>query len=80
MASAEAEVNGVSKSTNERGPSLGGSMACRMHVVQVQVIFFSALAALVGPVQNIFLLTVHYFNSFVLLAQQNNLHPFGIKL
>jgi hypothetical protein len=27
--------------------------------------FCSVLAALVGPVQNIFVLTVHYFNSFV---------------
>jgi hypothetical protein len=34
--------------------------------------FCSALAALVGPVQNIFVLTVsvHYFNSFVPIAQQ----------
>ncbi len=31
--------------------------------------FFSALAALVGPVQNIFFLTLHYFNSFVPIAQ-----------
>jgi hypothetical protein len=30
----------------------------------------SALAALVGPVQNIFFLTVHYFNSFVPIARQ----------
>ncbi len=27
-------------------------------------------AALVGPVQNIFFLTVHYFNAFVSIAQQ----------
>jgi hypothetical protein len=32
--------------------------------------FCSALAALVGPVQNIFFLTAHYFNSFVPIAQQ----------
>jgi hypothetical protein len=32
--------------------------------------FCSALAALVGPVQNIFFLTVHYFHSFVHIAQQ----------
>ncbi len=32
--------------------------------------FCSALAALVGPVQNIFFLTVHYFNSFVFIPQQ----------
>ncbi len=29
----------------------------------VKEIFCSALAVLVGPVQNIFFLTVHYFNS-----------------
>jgi hypothetical protein len=29
-----------------------------------------ALAALVGPVQNIFFLTIHYFNTFVLIGQQ----------
>jgi hypothetical protein len=28
------------------------------------------LAALVGPVQNIFLLPLHYFNSFVPVAQK----------
>jgi hypothetical protein len=32
--------------------------------------FCPALAALVGPVQNIFFLTVHYFHSFVPIAQQ----------
>ncbi len=32
--------------------------------------FCSALAALVSPVQNIFFLAVHYFNFFVLIAQQ----------
>ncbi len=32
--------------------------------------FCSALAALIGPDQNIFLLTVHCFNSFVPIAQQ----------
>ncbi len=32
--------------------------------------FWSALAALVGPVQNIFFLTVHYFDTFVPIAQQ----------
>ena len=32
--------------------------------------FSPALAALVGPVQNIFFLTVHYFNSFFPIAQQ----------
>jgi hypothetical protein len=32
--------------------------------------FSSALAALVGPVQNIIFLTVHYFTLFVPIAQQ----------
>ncbi len=32
--------------------------------------FCSALAALAGPVQNIFFLTVHYFSSFAPIAQQ----------
>ncbi len=32
--------------------------------------FGSGLAALVGPGQNIVFLTVHYFSSFVLIAQQ----------
>ncbi len=32
--------------------------------------FCPALAAPVGPVQNIFFLTVHYFNSFIPIAQQ----------
>jgi hypothetical protein len=32
--------------------------------------FCSALAALVGPVQNNFFFTVHYFNAFVPIAQQ----------
>jgi hypothetical protein len=32
--------------------------------------FCSALATLVGPVQNTYFLTVHYFNSFVPIAQQ----------
>jgi hypothetical protein len=32
--------------------------------------FCPALAALVGPVRNIFFLTVHYFNSIVPIAQK----------
>jgi hypothetical protein len=32
--------------------------------------FCSALAALVGPLQNIIFLTVHYLHSFVPIAQQ----------
>jgi hypothetical protein len=33
-------------------------------------VFCPALSALVCPVQNIFFLTVHYFNSFIPIAQQ----------
>jgi hypothetical protein len=32
--------------------------------------FYPALAALVSPVQNIFFLTIHYFNICILIAQQ----------
>ncbi len=35
----------------------------------------SALAALVSPAQNIFFLTVHYFNSFLPIAQQARQAP-----
>jgi hypothetical protein len=63
----EIEVNGESKRTNERSPSLVGSLglSCQYKT------FYSALTALVGPCStNIFFLTVHYFNSFVPIAQQ----------
>ncbi len=63
----ETEVNGDSKSTNERCPSLVGHCPC----FSVTRDFFSALAALVVSVQNIVFLTVHYFNSFVPIAQQS---------
>jgi hypothetical protein len=58
----ETEVNGDSKSSNERGglPWL----VCWTCVAGTRD-FCSALAALGSPVQNIFFLTVHYFNSFV---------------
>jgi hypothetical protein len=62
----ETEVNGDSKSTNERGPALFDSLgfrACHRD-------FFSALAALVGQVQNIFFLTIQYFNSFDPIGHQ----------
>ncbi len=56
----ETEGNGGSKSTNERGPSLAGCWACRANSRD----FCSALAAIVGPEQNIFK------NSFVSIAQE----------
>jgi hypothetical protein len=51
----ETKVNGNSKSTNKRGPFLVGSLGLLVQAI------YSALAALVGPEQNIFFLTVHYF-------------------
>jgi hypothetical protein len=60
-------VNGDSKSANERGPFLGWFIGL---AVPVQEIFCSVLAALVGPVQNIFFLTIHFFKTFVPIAQQ----------
>jgi hypothetical protein len=63
----ETEVNGDSKSTNEkRVPSWLVLWACRAGTRD----FCPALAALVGPVQNVFFLTVHNFHSFVHIGQQ----------
>jgi hypothetical protein len=58
---------GTRKSTNERGPFLVG---CLVLLAGTREFFCPVLAALVGPVQNIFSLTVHYFNSSVPIAQQ----------
>jgi hypothetical protein len=64
----ETEVNGDLKSTNERGPFLVGKLGLVCRISKID--FCSALAALVGLVQNIFFLTVHYFNSFVPIAKR----------
>jgi hypothetical protein len=56
MLTMEAEVNGDSTRTNDRGPSLFVLWACRASTRD----FCSALAALVCPKQNIFILTVHH--------------------
>ncbi len=61
----ETDVNGESKSTNERDPSLV-RWACHAGTRD----FCTAFAAQVGPVQNIFFLTVHFFSSFFPMAQQ----------
>ncbi len=61
----ETEANGDSKSSNERGPSMVGSLGSSCLYKR----FCPALAALVGPVENIFFGTLHYFNSFVPIAQ-----------
>jgi hypothetical protein len=58
-----------SKSINERGPSLvlgWFRWACPTSTRD----FWSALAALVSPVQNIFFLTAHFYYSFVPIARQ----------
>ncbi len=58
----ETEVNGDSKNTNGRSPSLVVvHWACCADTRE----FRSTLAGLVGPVQNIFFFTIHYLNSFV---------------
>ncbi len=62
--SVETEVKRDSKRTNERGPFLVGTREFRY-----------ALAALVGPVQNIFFLSVHCFNYFVPIAKQASRQP-----
>ncbi len=59
----ETEANEDSKNTNERGPPLVGSLGSSCD-------FCPALVAPVGPVQNIFFLTVHYDNLFFPIAQQ----------
>ncbi len=59
----EAETNGDSKSTNEGGPSLVGSLCSSCRYKR----FYPAMAALVKILLSY---TVHYFNSFVPIAQQ----------
>jgi hypothetical protein len=61
----DTEVNGDSKSTNERDPSLVSSL----DLSNLYERFCSALAALVGPVENGVFLTVHCLIPFVLIAQ-----------
>jgi hypothetical protein len=60
----ETEVDGDSKRTNDRDPSLIGSFGL---VVPVQEIFV-ALAPPVSPVQNIIFLTAHFFTLLIPIA------------
>jgi hypothetical protein len=60
----ETELNGDPKSTNERDPSLVVCWACRAGTRD----FCSALAALVGPGQNIF--PRHTFFPLLYIVQQ----------
>jgi hypothetical protein len=57
---------GTQKSTNERDPFLFGYLDLSSRYNR----FCSALAALAGQVYKIFFPTVHYFHSFVPIAQQ----------
>jgi hypothetical protein len=60
------ELNGCSKSTNERGPSLVGllGLSCRYK----RSLFCPCCSS--RPSKKYFFLTVHYFDSFVHIAQQ----------
>jgi hypothetical protein len=58
LLSAETEMNGRSKSTNENGLSWLFRWTRRTGTRD----FYLALAALVSPAQTSFFLTVHYFN------------------
>ncbi len=60
----ETAVNGDSRSTNEKGPFLVGSLGLLADTRE----FCFALAALV--VQNIFFLTALYFSSYVPIASK----------
>jgi hypothetical protein len=51
---------------SERNPSLVGSLSCRVGTRD----FCPALATIVCPVQNMFFISIHYFTSFVPIAQQ----------
>ncbi len=59
-------MNWDSKSTSERRPSLVGLLGLSCLYTRL----YHALAALVSPVQNIFFLTVHYFNLYAHIAKQ----------
>jgi hypothetical protein len=62
----ETQVNGTQRVQLKRVLPWLAHWACRAGTRDL----CSALAALVGPVQNIFSLNVHYFNSFFPIAQQ----------
>ncbi len=58
---------GIKEYTNGRSPSWVGSLGSSCWYKK----FLSCLGcSIVGPIQNIFFLTVHYFKSFVPIAQQ----------
>ncbi len=61
LLTAETKVNGDSKSTNERGPSLGCFIGL---VVPVQE-FFSCLGCSSRPSTKYFFLTIYYYNLYV---------------
>ncbi len=69
-------MTGDSKRTYDRGPFLvgGGGGGIRAGTGD----FCSALAALVGPVQNVCFLTIHYFNAFVPLPSKLGRKPYWV--
>ncbi len=71
----ETEANGGSKSTNKRGPSLIGSVGLYM---PVQETFFH-LGCSSRPSAKDFFFTLHYFNSFVSIAQQQPVQCAGSR-
>jgi hypothetical protein len=62
----ETEVNGDSKKTNERGPFLVGLLGLSNRNNE----FLFCLGCSSRPIKKYFFLTIHYFNSFVPIAQQ----------
>jgi hypothetical protein len=68
MLTVETKVNGDSKRTNERGPSLGWFVELVVPVQEIFVLLFGCSSR--PPVQNIFFLAVRYSHSFVPIAQQ----------
>jgi hypothetical protein len=65
LLTAETEVNGDSKSTNEMGPFLVGSLGLSCWYKR----FLFCLGCSSRPNIKYFFLTLHYFNSFVHIAQ-----------
>jgi hypothetical protein len=62
----ETETYGNSKSTNERGPSLVGSLGLSFRYKR----FLSCVGCSSRPCTKYFFITIHYFTSFVPIAQQ----------
>jgi hypothetical protein len=68
LTAVETEVNGDSKSKNERGPSLVGSLGSSY---QYKGILSYLGCSMVSPEEIIFFLTLHYFNLCVTPSPSN---------